>query len=68
MVRVCGFLVDSELLLIKKIHFFLIYPQELQASLADKSVLPHEKLAAVRTRQQSFDMENKFMYDDVVDV
>jgi hypothetical protein len=35
--------------------------EELQASLADK-------LAAVHARQQSLDMENKFIYDDIVDV
>lgn len=35
--------------------------EELQASLADK-------LAAVHAKQQSLDMENKFIYDDIVDV
>lgn len=62
-VHVCGFL---ELLLTREKKkymyiFFLIYPQGLQASLADK-------LAAVHARQQSLDMENKFIYDDIVDV
>ena len=68
MVHVCGFLVDPELLLTKNIYIYiyffffpLIYAQELQASLADK-------LAAVHARQQSLDMENKFIYDDIVDV
>jgi hypothetical protein len=37
-------------------------------SLDDKPVLRHKKLATVHARQQSFDTENKFIYDDIVDV
>jgi hypothetical protein len=39
-----------------------------QESLADKAVSPDKKLASLRTRQQSFDLENDFTCDDVVDV